>query len=49
MAENRVIEEKKTKPKARNKASLFSQMEQKLAFDSLFAVENQSKYLFRFL
>lgn len=49
MAENRVIEKKKVKKKSSSKGSLFSQVEQKLAFDNLFLPENQTKYLFRFV
>ena len=49
MAENRVIEKKTAKKKVQTKASLFTQMEQKLTFDNLFSSENQSKYLFRFI
>ena len=49
MAENRVIEKKKPKKAVAGKGSLFTQMEEKLAFDNLFSAENQSKYLFRFV
>ena len=48
MAENRPIEEKAPKPKVASKPSLFTQMEEKLAFDNIFLPENYSKYILKF-
>ncbi len=49
MAENRPIEEKKVvKPKA-SQPSLFTQLEDKLTFETIFLPENYSKYVLKFL
>lgn len=50
MAENRPIEEEKKlqKPKVAGQPSLFTQLEQKLSFDSIFVPENYSKYILKF-
>lgn len=49
MAENRAIEEKKETKQKPSKPSLFTQLEDKLTFESIFVPEKYSDYLFKFV